>query len=86
MKRILMLLAVVVLLAVPVIAGADGETRMPPEVKWSEQPPTPPTVAVDKERTVSTPQEKIGTDAQVGKAVETVGYLGGYDPAVAQSD
>jgi len=86
MKRSLMILAVSALLAVPVFVSAEGETRVPPEVRWSPTPPTPPIVAVDKERTVSTMQEQISADSKVGNIVDKTGYLGGYDPTVAQGE
>lgn len=56
MKRTFAMLAILGLLVVPVLASAD-ETQIPPEANWTAIPPTPPLVAVEQSRTVSTPQE-----------------------------
>ena len=56
MKRVFALLVVLGLLIVPGLVRADDETIIPPEANWSATPPTPPLVAVEQPRTVSTPQ------------------------------
>jgi hypothetical protein len=45
MKRTLMILAMVILLTAPMIAGADDQT-IPPEANWTPTPPAQQTVDV----------------------------------------
>jgi len=44
MKRHLVILAVLLLLALPIIVGAEEETVIPPEMNWSAYPPARETV------------------------------------------
>jgi hypothetical protein len=86
MKRVVAMLAVLGVLVIPVLVSAQastqGETRVPPEAKWTPTPPTPPTVAVEQPRTVSTAPGQTGVRSGGVTVSENIGYLGYWDPAI----
>jgi hypothetical protein len=91
MKRALAMLAVMGMLAVPVLVSAQtqGDARVPPEAKWTSTPPTPPLVAVDQPRTVSTAQdsqEQLSTSSRSATVSEKAGYFGYWDPDITSGD
>ena len=86
MKRMLAMLAVLGVLVVPVLVGAAMERQLPPEAMWTPTPPTPPLVAVEQPRTVSTPQEQTDVRSRASVVPEKTGYLGNWDPNVAAGD
>lgn len=86
MKRMLATLAILGVLVVPVLAGAASERQLPPEAIWTPIPPTPPSVAVQQPRTVSTPQELSDVRSRESIVSEKTGYLGNWDPNVAAGD
>lgn len=67
MSRVFALLAVVGVLVVPVLVGAqdyaDGEDRIPREANWSPVPATPPLLAVQQPRTASASPEPVSVRA-----------------------
>jgi hypothetical protein len=90
MKRALAVLVMLGVLVLPVLVSADaesqGETRIPPESNWTSTPPTPPTVAVDQPRTVSTAREQTDVTPHTATMPEKTGYLGNWDPNIAAGD
>ena len=90
MTRVLAMLAVLGVLFLPVLAGAEsesqGETRIPPEANWTSTPMTPPSVAVPQPRTVSTASEQMDVSSPKSTESRRTGYLGNWDPDVASGD
>jgi hypothetical protein len=85
MKRVLAMVAILGVLVVPVLVSAEGETVIPPEANWTPTPPTPPLVAVEQPRTVSTPHEQSDVRSPAAESART-GYLGNWDPDIAVGD
>jgi hypothetical protein len=67
MKRVVATLAILGVLVVPVLVGAQDsardEDRIPAEANWSPIAATPPLLSVKQPRTASTAPEQIGMQA-----------------------
>ena len=63
MKRILGTFAVLVLLVLPVLAVAGEEMFIPPEAKWSAEPPTPQQLVSNEKKAVDKDKAGQQTDA-----------------------
>lgn len=60
MKRILGTFAVLVLLVLPVLAVAGEDTWIPPEAKWSSEPPTPQQLVRNEKKAVDKADQQTG--------------------------